>query len=200
MASVILKPKRDKSLLNRHPWVFSGAIARMDGDPRPGDTVDVLAADGRWLARGAYSPQSQIRVRAWSFDKMEAIDPEFFNTRLQQAMGLRRPILADAGTNACRLVCGESDGLPGLIVDRYDKWVVCQFLSAGTERWKSTIVNGLDDLMPYLSGIYERSDVVVRKKEGLALTTGRLTGREPPDQVEIKEKRLPLSGRPQRRT
>ena len=187
MPSIILKPKREKSLLNRHPWVFSGAIARIDGQPRPGDTVDVLAADGRWLARGAYSPHSQIRVRAWSFDQAEAIDPGFFERRLQQALDLRRQILAETDTNACRLVAGESDGLPGLIVDRYDRWVVCQFLSAGAERWKSTIVDCLDDLMPDLSGIYERSDVDVRKKEGLALTTGRLSGAEPPDQVDIQE-------------
>lgn len=186
-ASIILKPKREKSLLNRHPWVFSGAVARIDGQPRPGDTVDVLAADGRWLARGAYSPHSQIRVRAWSFEQTEAIDPGFFQRRLQQALDLRRQNLADTHTNACRLVAGESDGLPGLIVDRYDRWVVCQFLSTGTERWKSIIVECLDDLVPNLLGIYERSDVDIRKKEGLVLATGRLSGAEPPDQVDIQE-------------
>jgi 23S rRNA (cytosine1962-C5)-methyltransferase len=186
-ASITLKPKREKSLLYRHPWVFSGAISRVDGQPRPGDTVDVFAGDGRWLARGAYSPQSQIRVRVWSFDQGEAIDPLFFQKRLRQALGLRRQILADADTNACRLVCGESDGLPGLIVDRYDHWVVGQFLSAGTERWKSIIVECLDDLVPGLLGIYERSDVDIRKKEGLALATGHLSGAEPPDMVDIQE-------------
>ncbi len=186
-ASIILKPKREKSLLNRHPWLFSGAIARIDGQPRSGDTVDVLAADGRWLAQGAYSSHSQIRVRAWSFDQAEAIDPGFFERRLQQALDLRRQILVDTDTTACRLVAGESDGLPGLIVDRYDRWVVCQFLSAGTERWKSIIVECLIDLVPNLLGIYERSDVDIRKKEGLALTTGRLSGAEPPDQVDIQE-------------
>jgi 23S rRNA (cytosine1962-C5)-methyltransferase len=142
MPSIILKPKREKSLLNRHPWVFSGAIARNEGTPQPGDTVDVLAADGRWLARGAYSPRSQIRVRAWSFDPVEAIDAVFFKRRLQQALDLRRQILAGSDTTACRLVSGESDGLPGLIVDRYDRWVVCQFLTAGTVRWKETLVDG----------------------------------------------------------
>lgn len=187
MPSVILKPKREKALLNRHPWVFSGAIARIDGEPQPGETIDVLAADGRWLARGAYSPHSQIRARVWSFDQAENIDAGFFARHLSQALDLRRQILAGSDTNACRLVGGESDGLPGLIVDRYDRWVVCQFLSAGTERWKRTIVEGLDDLIPGLAGIYERSDVDVRKKEGLAMATGRLSGREPPDQIEIKE-------------
>ncbi|WP_372678615.1 class I SAM-dependent rRNA methyltransferase [Desulfosarcina sp.] len=186
-ASITLKPKREKSLRNRHPWVFSGAIARVDGQPRPGDTVDVLAADGRWLAWGAYSPHSQIRVRAWSFDQAEAIDPVFFERRLQQALDLRQRIISSAVTNACRLVAGESDGLPGLIVDRYDRWVVCQFLSAGTERWKSIIVDYLNDLVSNRLGIYERSDVDVRKKEGLTPATGPLSGAEPPDQVDIQE-------------
>jgi 23S rRNA (cytosine1962-C5)-methyltransferase len=126
-------------------------------------------------------------VRAWSFDPAEAIDPEFFERRLHQALELRRQILADADTTACRLVAGESDGLPGLIVDRYDRWVVCQFLSAGTDRWKSIIVECLDDLLPDRLGIYERSDVDVRKKEGLDLATGRLSGSEPPDRVDIRE-------------
>jgi 23S rRNA (cytosine1962-C5)-methyltransferase len=187
MPSVILKPKRDKSLLNRHPWVFSGAIARIDGQLRPGDTVDVRAADGRWLARGAYSPHSQIRVRVWSFNPEKVIDTGFFETRLQQALDLRRQVLAETDTNAYRIVSGESDGLPGLIVDRYDNWAVCQFLSAGTEHWKPIIVRCIDDLIPDLLGIYERSDVDVRKKEGLELSTGRLSGEAPPDQIDIQE-------------
>ena len=187
MPSITLKPKREKSLLNRHPWVFSGAISRLDGQPRSGDTVDVLAADGRWLARGAYSPHSQIRVRAWSFDQAETIDPRFFERRLQQAMDLRRRLLAKSNTNAYRLICAESDGLPGLVLDRYDGWVVCQFLSAGADRWKATIVDRVNDLIPGLSGIYERSDADGRRKEGLALTTGRLSGAEPPDQIDIQE-------------
>ena len=187
MPSVTLKPKREKSLVNRHPWVFSGAIARADGQPRPGDTVDVVAADGRWLARGAYSPHSQIRVRAWCFDQAEAIDPGFFERRLKAAVDLRRQMLAGPETNAYRLVCAESDGLPGLIVDRYDRWVVCQFLSAGAEAWKTTIVDCLKDLLPGLSGIYERSDVDVRKKEGMVPVTGRLSGAGPPDLVDIQE-------------
>lgn len=187
MPSITLKPKREKSLLNRHPWVFSGAVARIDGTPRPGETVDILAADGRWLARGAYSPRSQIRSRVWSFDQAEDIDADFFQTRLRQALGLRRQIPAGVETNACRLVSGESDELPGLIVDRYGQWVVCQFLAAGTEHWKRTIVQSLTELVPGISGIYERSDVDVRKKEGLAMATGPLFGEEPPEGIEIIE-------------
>lgn len=187
MPTVILKPKREKSLLNRHPWVFSGAIARLEGQPQPGDTVEVLAADGRWLARGAYSPHSQIRIRVWSFDPAETIDSVFFERRLQQALDLRRQVLTGTDTDACRLVSGESDGLPGLIVDRYDNWAVCQFLSTGVEHWKPIIVRSINDLIPGLLGIYERSDVDVRKKEGLGMTTGRLSGGKPPDLVDIEE-------------
>ncbi|MFO7713549.1 class I SAM-dependent rRNA methyltransferase [Desulfosarcina sp.] len=187
MRSMILKPKRGKSLQNRHPWVFSGAIARMDDAPEPGETIDVLDSDGRWLARGAFSPQSQIRVRVWSFDPAIIIDAGFFHTRLNQALSLRREVLAGADTDALRLVNAESDGLPGLIVDRYENWVVCQFLSAGSDRWKPAIVACLAELIPDLAGIYERSDVDVRKKEGLPMAAGRLWGQEPPDQVEIRE-------------
>jgi 23S rRNA (cytosine1962-C5)-methyltransferase len=185
--AVILKPKREKSLLNHHPWVFSGAIARINGEPQPGETVDVLAAGGRWLARGAYSPRSQIRVRVWSFDPAEAIEARFFKRRLKQALDLREQILSGTDTTAFRLVGGEADGLPGLIVDRYDSWVICQFLSAGTEHWKPTIIEGILDLLPDLSGIYERSDVDIRKKEGLAMHAGRLHGAEPPELVDIRE-------------
>jgi 23S rRNA (cytosine1962-C5)-methyltransferase len=126
-------------------------------------------------------------VRAWSFDQAETIDPRFFERRLQQAMDLRRRLLAKSNTNAYRLICAESDGLPGLVLDRYDGWVVCQFLSAGADRWKATIVDRVNDLIPGLSGVYERSDADGRRKEGLALTTGRLSGAEPPDQIDIQE-------------
>lgn len=186
-ARVILKPKREKSLLNRHPWLFSGAVARVDADAQPGETIDIMAAGGHWLARGAYSPHSQIRVRVWSFDRKQTVDADFFRMRLSRALDLRRQILAGCDTNAYRLVGGESDGLPGLIVDRYDNWLVCQFLTAGSEHWKKTIVDGLTDLIPGLSGIYERSDVDVRKKEGLSKAIGRLAGQAFPENIDIIE-------------
>ena len=185
--TVVLKPKREKSLLNRHPWVFSGAIARTSGSPQSGDTVEILAADGRWLGRGAYSPKSQIRVRVWTFDPSEAIDRSFFEARLEAAVARRQMILADPDTDACRLVNGESDRLPGLIVDRYGSWLVCQFLTAGAEFWKTAVVASLSGMVPGLAGIYERSDADVRKKEGLAKVCGRLAGREAPDSLEILE-------------
>lgn len=187
MPSLILKPKREKSLVNRHPWIFSGAVARIDGSATNGQTVDIIAADGRWLAGAAVSPHSQIRGRVWSFDRDETIDEAFFVRRLQQAQNLRAPILADGDTTACRLVCAESDGLPGLIVDRYDRWLVCQFLTAGSEYWKAAIVAGLSRVFPECAGIYERSDADVRRKEGLSPTTGVLWGDEPPERVDIRE-------------
>ena len=186
-ATIVLKPKRGKSLLNHHPWVFSGAIARTTGRPGPGDTVDILSAASRWLGRGAFSPKSQIRVRVWTFDQSQAVDRSFFNLRLQEARKRRQRIAADSTTDAYRLVNGESDDLPGLIVDRYGSWLVCQFLTAGTEFWKTTIVECLSGLFPGISGIYERSDVDVRKKEGLEKVCGPLAGRQPPATVEIIE-------------
>ena len=187
LPTVILKPKREKSLIGRHPWVFSGAVARFEGDIQPGDTVNIIAADGRWLARAAYSPRSQIRARVWTFNQSQTIDPGFFEGQLQRAFDLRRSILCQTDTNACRLVCAESDGLPGLIVDRYNEWLVCQFLTAGVEKWKAAIMEGLTRLLPGCKGIFERSDVDVRKKEGLPKVTGRLWGNDPPDHIDIME-------------
>ncbi|WP_213181519.1 class I SAM-dependent methyltransferase [Desulfosarcina cetonica] len=187
MARIVLAPKREKSLINRHPWIFSGAVASVAGEPQAGDTVEVHAAGGQWLGRAAWSPHSQIRARVWTFDRKEVVDEAFFMRRLKQAMDLRRSILPGSDTTACRLVAAESDGLPGLIVDRYDCWLVCQFLTTGSEHWKKTIVETLRLLVPDCRGIYERSDVDVRKKEGLGLTTGELWGAPPPEQVVIHE-------------
>ncbi len=187
MPTLILKPKREKSLLNRHPWVFSGAIARADGQADIGESVDIKAADGRWLARAAFSPQSQIRARVWTFNRDETIDEHFFRRRVETAMALRQPILESGDTTACRIVCAESDGLPGLIVDGYDRWLVCQFLAAGGEYWKKTIVEMLAELFPDCRGIYERSDVNVRRKEGLKPITGVLWGEAPPERIDILE-------------
>lgn len=117
MHTVTLKPSKDKSLQRRHPWIYANAIDRVDGQPAPGATVVVRAHDGRFLARGAYSPQSQIRVRVWSFDETEPIDHAFFKRRVQRAVAHRNAMVS--GTGAVRLVFGEADGLPGLIVDYY---------------------------------------------------------------------------------
>jgi 23S rRNA (cytosine1962-C5)-methyltransferase len=186
MASVILKPGREKSLLRRHPWVFSGAVAAVNGEPQPGDTVEITASDGTVLARGAYSPHSQIMVRVWSFNQDEEINPAFFESRLERAIAYRGQMLKTKPRPAYRVVNAESDGLPGTIVDRYGNYLVCQFLAAGAERWRKEVVAGLERLLP-VDGIYERSDPGVRDKEKLPPRTGLLSGKMPPGLISIEE-------------
>lgn len=185
LPQLTLKPSREKSLLRHHPWVFSGAVEKVSGEPQLGATVDVRAADGRWLARAAYSPQSQIIARVWSFDENQEISREFFRAKLARVIASRSTFHTSRFT-ATRLVNAESDGLPGLIVDRYADFLVCQFLSAGAEYWRETVVSVLPELVP-CAGIYERSDVEVRAKEGLTLRTGVLAGAPPPALIEIEE-------------
>ena len=182
--TVWLKPGREKSLRRRHPWVFSGAIERVDGQAQPGATVDIVGSSADFLGRGAYSPSSQIRARVWTFDAAEAIDAGFFRRRLARAVDSRRRLgLLDAH-GACRLVFSESDGLPGLVVDRYGEYLVCQFLSAGAEHWRSTIVDLLAELCAP-RGIYERSEGGARHKEGLPSRREPLAGEVPPGELEI---------------
>ena len=139
MPELLLKPDRDYSVTRRHPWIFSGAVDRVTGDPQPGETVDVRSADGTLLGRGAWSGESQMRVRLWSFNPEEVVDAAFFANRLAHAIAGRGALLAANATNAFRLVNAEADGLPGVIVDRYDAFLVCQFTTAGAERWKPVI-------------------------------------------------------------
>jgi len=195
---VILKPGRDKPVRQHHPWVFSGAVARIQGDPADGDVVDVFASDETWLARGFFNRKSQIVVRLLTWREAEAIDREFFARRLARAYEARMAILSDPQTDTCRLVNAESDGLPGLIVDRYGGWLVTQFLTLGMERWKEEIVEMIGPTVgPVVErrifrvlGVYDRSDVDVRAKEGLPQATGVLAGDQPPDLVEIRENGL----------
>ena len=184
-ATVILQEGREKSLKRHHPWVFDGAVANVKGRCRSGDTVDVLAADGSWLGRGAYSPASQIRVRIWTFDQQEIIDNAFFLRRIEQAWQLRQRLMQQANTNACRLVAAESDGLPGVTIDLYNNLAVLQLLSAGAEKHRSKIVWALQKLLPEVA-IFERSDVDVRSKEGLEPLIQPLHG-DIPEEVEIVE-------------
>jgi 23S rRNA (cytosine1962-C5)-methyltransferase len=175
MKSVVLKKGRDKSLKRRHPWIFSGAVQKVNGEPGSGDTVAVRDAAGKVLASAAYSPKSQIRARVWTFDPGESVDGEFFRNRIQKALALREALPAAKHANALRLVNGESDGLPGLVVDRYADVLVAQFLAAGVERWRDPIL----DLLMELSGceaLYERSDAEVRKLEGLEPRAGFARG------------------------
>ncbi|HOY37308.1 MAG TPA: class I SAM-dependent methyltransferase [Piscinibacter sp.] len=171
MKVITLRDGKERSLLRLHPWVFQGSVGTGKADA--GETVRVESSDGRFLAWAAYSPSSMIRVRVWSFDEAERIDAAFFERRIARAIALRArlPIESDG----VRLIHGEADGLPGLIVDRYGDVLSAQFLSAGTERWKSTLA----DLLLQATGlarIYERSDSGVRKLEGLEPATGWLRG------------------------
>ena len=181
MKTVRLRDGKERSLLKRHPWVFAGSVDKGGGDS--GETVRVEAADGRFLAWGAFSARSQIRVRAWSFDEAERIDAPFFERRVAQAVALRArlPIESDG----VRLVHGEADGLPGLIVDRYADTLSAQFLSAGTERWKAVIADALLAATG-CTRLYERSDSGVRGLEGLAASTGWLRG-DGTTEVTIRE-------------
>ncbi len=182
---VFLKPGREKSVRRRHPWIFSGAIERVDGEPKTGDTVDVLSDGGDFLARAAYSPQSQIRLRVWTFDQTEPVDADFFVRRIGRAVASRRRLGLLESERACRLVHAESDGLPGLIVDRYGDYAVCQLLAAGVERWRDAIVAALAEVLE-LAGIYERSEAGARRKEGLPSRRGGLWGESPPPELEVR--------------
>ena len=172
-ARLVLKPGREKSLRHRHPWVFSGAVESVEGDPAKGDTVSVVAKDGAFLAWAAFCPDSQIRARAWSFDAKDAIGEAFLRERLRASIA-RRPVVT-SGDDAMRLVHGESDGLPGLVVDRYADTIVVQILSAGAERWRALWAPLLAELTG-AKAVYERSDVEVRTLEGLAPRTAALLG------------------------
>ncbi|MDQ7030012.1 MAG: class I SAM-dependent methyltransferase [Ardenticatenia bacterium] len=184
MGVVILKRGREKPLRRKHPWVFSGAIQRADA--APGDIVDVLDADGHFVARGYYNPASQIRVRLLTWDEHERVNADFWRRRLRSSLAHRDALLVPPQTNALRLIHAESDALPGLVVDRYGPWLVLQALTLGIERHKALIVELLAELVRP-AGIYERSDEEVRRLEGLEPTTGPLWGEPPPTHLVIQE-------------
>jgi 23S rRNA (cytosine1962-C5)-methyltransferase len=186
VASVVLKAGRAKSVRNRHPWVFSGAIARVMGEPASGSLVEVLDHDGTFLARGYYNSRSQIIVRLLTWQQDEAIDASFWRRRVEQAIRGRKTLAASGATDAFRLVHAESDLMPGLVVDRYSDYLAVQVLTLGMEQYKSEIVRALVEEAAPL-GIYERSDVDVRDREGLALATGVLWGVQPPDLLSVQE-------------
>ena len=182
-ARIVVKAGREKSLRHRHPWIFSGAVERLEGKPASGDTVGVYARDGGFLARAAYCAESQIRARAWTFDASEEIDEGFLRARLASAIARRASMRP--GSNAMRLVHGESDGLPGLVVDRYADVAVVQLLSAGAERWRDLWGRAIAELAG-VRAVYERSDVEVRGLEGLPPRVGPMLGEAPPA-VRIEE-------------
>jgi 23S rRNA (cytosine1962-C5)-methyltransferase len=183
-ATLTLKSGRDKSLHRRHPWIFSSAVARVEGAPQSGHTVAVRDADGQFLAWAAYSPASQIVARVWSWQETTLIDAAFFERSIRSAIAAR--VHPSIPPDTCRLVYGEADGLPGLIADRYGDTVVMQLASAGAEHWREAIA---DALMAATGAarVYERSDLDVRELEGLPSRVGVVRGDEPPETIAIHE-------------
>lgn len=197
MPNIKLKSGREKALLRRHPWVFSGAVADVIGDPDSGETVDIFGSKNNFIARGAYSAESQIRVRVWTFDETESVDASFFKRRIQESISRRQETVGgkeilttdNRPLPTIRLIHAESDGLPGLIVDRYGDTLVVQVLTAGAERWRETLA----DLLQELTGverIFERSDAEVRKLEGLSLRIGTMRGGDIGGRIQIEENGL----------
>lgn len=184
MYRLSLKKGRERPVLGGHPWIFSGAIDRTEADSDNDPVADVVDYQGRWLARGLYNPKSQIRVRLLTWEK-EAIDTAFFARRIAAAAGLRTRLVSPS-TNAYRVINGEGDLLPGVIVDRYADYLVCQFFTAGIDALKPVFIEALAaELKP--KGIYERSEGGVRDEEGLPPSVGVVYGEEPPELIQIDE-------------
>lgn len=187
MKKVVLNPKRDYTVAHHHPWVFSGAIRAVEGEPAPGETVSVENAKGERLGWGSYSPSSQIRVRMLSFDPAQQPDAAFVTGLVAASVGRRADFWVNGCTNAFRLINAESDGLPGVVADYYAGTVVVQLATAGAEFWKETIVAALMQFVPGCTGVYNRSDVDARVREGLEQRKGLLAGEEPPELIPIQE-------------
>ena len=182
---LILKPGREKSLLRRHPWIFSGAVERLDGEVSPGGEVAVCDASGKLLAVAGYSPASQIAGSVWSFDPGETIGAEFFRRRIAAAISYRKALGLMDDDGGCRLIFSEGDQLPGVVADRYGKFAIVQFLSAPAEKHRDTIANEL--LAAGFAGVFERSDASVRKKEALPERSGMMLGKPLPDELVVNE-------------
>ena len=186
MPSVILKKSADSFIKRKHPWIFSGAIEKVAGNPSNGEAVQIFSSGKTLIGSGSFSPSSQIRVRIWSFDPEEKIDVDFFREKILLSSKLRKQFIDTSQTNAYRIINAESDGLPGLIVDCYSDFLVCQFLAAGAEYNKETIIEILDDVFKPV-GMFERSDVEVRTKEGLQPAQGLMRGTVPDNLIEVLE-------------
>lgn len=185
MADIIIKAGREKPIRNQHPWVFSGAIETIRGNPEPGDTVNVLASNGIFLGRGYYNAKSQIQARILTWQD-ESVDTAWWRKMIARAVEARAHRPQKGPRAVYRVINAENDYLPGLIVDRYGDWLVLQALTLGIEQRKQEIVKILVELLEP-KGIYERSDVDVRKLEGLRLESGHLWGEKPPEHIEIQE-------------
>ncbi len=172
-ASLHLKADRDRSLKRGHPWILSGAVAKIDGDPQPGDTIRIIAANGTELATASYSPFSALRARVWSFDPNVEITAGFIAETINKAVAQRNsdPEL----THTCRLIFGDADGLPGLTVDRYGEVAVMEINSVGIERWRDAVVSTLMKVEG-ITCVYERSEGADREREGLTPRNGLAAG------------------------
>ncbi len=183
--TVILNEGREKSLLRHHPWIFSKAIQKADESLQMGQTVEVVNQAGEFLCYGLYSPNSQIRVRALSFDENVKITDALIASRVKDAISLRKNVFA-RGNDGVRLISSEGDLLPGLIADKYNEFIVISISSCGMERYKNIICQTLKEIFPECS-IYERSDTKSRAKEGLPVRKGVVIGREPDDTIYVRE-------------
>ncbi len=186
MAQLILEKGKERSVLRRHPWIFSTSVKELEGRARAGDTVDVIDHRGRPLGKAAWSPESQIRARMWTFDAEESIDDAFFKRRIAAAVARRQTLPALKAQQGLRLIHAESDGLPGLIADQYGDTVVVQLTSAGSDKWRKAIVGALVKATG-CARVFDRSDSDVRKLEGLAPVTGWLQGEAPAGDILIEE-------------
>jgi 23S rRNA (cytosine1962-C5)-methyltransferase len=190
--TITVRRDRERMFEKRHPWVFSGAIHTVKSDPQDGDIVDLRTDTGTFLARGYWNHHSQIRIHILTWDEHETIDEQFWHNRLIRSINSRAVLndIHDSGIpNAYRLINAENDALPGLVVDRYGDYLVLQALTLGIDNRKALIAELLMDILKPV-GIYERSDIDVRTKEGLTESKGVLTGQPPPEYIEIDENGL----------
>ncbi|WP_374041583.1 class I SAM-dependent rRNA methyltransferase [uncultured Turicimonas sp.] len=182
--TLILKPGKERALLRRHPWVYSTGVANVKGKPQSGDTIKIVDNKGNFLAWGAYSPESALRARCWSFNEQDVINEEWIRARVFEAIRARDNL--KSRTNAIRLIFGEADFLPGLIVDQYDTQLVTQFQAAGVEKWRPEIGKALTDATGFTQ-VFDRSDAATRAREGLPERKEVLEGEEPPEKIQINE-------------
>ena len=182
--TLILKPGKERALLRRHPWVYSTGVANVKGKPQSGDTIKIVDNKGNFLAWGAYSPESALRARCWSFNEQDVINEEWIRARVFEAIRARDNL--KSRTNAIRLIFGEADFLPGLIVDQYDTQLVTQFHAAGVEKWRPEIGKALTDATGFTQ-VFDRSDAATRAREGLPERKEVLEGEEPPEKIQINE-------------
>ncbi|PKN90093.1 MAG: 23S rRNA (cytosine(1962)-C(5))-methyltransferase RlmI, partial [Chloroflexi bacterium HGW-Chloroflexi-7] len=187
--AIILRAGREKSVLTRHPWIFASGIDQVEGEPAIGDTVLVLDNKKKFLAKAAYSPSSQIRARIWTLVENEAIDHDFLKNRINTSIGRRTGLMQSENTDAMRLIYGEADGFPGLVVDQYGTTLVMQLLSAGAEKFRSEIIEFLVEILKP-EHIYERSDVEIRHLEGLQPREGLAWGKKIMNAIQIHENGL----------